>query len=52
MVESPDELKISSRKEKRELSSSGVARKTRKGFGIVFQSVIRARKRIQNPPQQ
>jgi hypothetical protein len=45
----------SSRKEReRELPSSGVAWKTRgKGIGIkACQDVVRARKRIQNPPWQ
>jgi hypothetical protein len=38
----------------RELPSNGVARKAMgKGFGIkACQSVVRARKRIQNPPRQ
>jgi uncharacterized protein (UPF0335 family) len=38
----------------RELPSNGVTRKARgKGFGIKYcKSVVRARKRIQNPPRK
>jgi hypothetical protein len=47
-------FKKSSSKVEGERPSSGVARKARgKGFGMVAcQSVVRARKRIQNPPRQ
>jgi hypothetical protein len=45
-------FKKSSSKVERYFPLGGVTRQTRKGFGITFQSVIRARKRIQNPPRQ
>jgi hypothetical protein len=44
-------FKKSSSRVERERPLGGVARKAReKGFGIACQSVIRVRKRIQNPP--
>ena len=47
-------LKRSSSRVEGECPSSGVARQARgKGFGMeACQSVVRARKRIQNPPEQ
>jgi len=43
-------FKKSSSKVQREIPLGGVTRQDKKVFGIAFHSIVRVRKRIQNPP--